>query len=178
MSPINLQQLLYCLCYIPLIGSMFCLLFTYQNIAFYIAIACFSAILIALGVFLLFFFTSQNSLYLLDLNYLSNISSINIIFLLIITAIFLVILLFYRHNIYKNLSEKQQSIFYALILINFFNIIGIITTHHLLKLYLFIEVYSLGCLAIISFDNNKQIKQFNFDNYSDIPRNIYSIYFY
>ncbi len=165
MSPINLQQLLYCLCYIPLIGSMFCLLFTYQNIAFYIAIACFSAILIALGVFLLFFFTSQNSLYLLDLNYLSNISSINIIFLLIITAIFLVILLFYRHNIYKNLSEKQQSIFYALILINFFNIIGIITTHHLLKLYLFIEVYSLGCLAIISFDNNKQIKQFNFDNF-------------
>ena len=165
MSPINLQQLLYCLCYLPLVGSMFCLLFTYRSIAFYITVVCFSIILLAIGVFFLFFLISQNSFQLLEPYYLSNLNSINIIFLLIIAAIFLVILLFYRHNIYKNLSEKQQSIFYSLILMNFFNIIGIITTQHLLKLYLFIEVYSLGCLAIISFDNSKQIKQFNFYNY-------------
>lgn len=165
MSPINLQNLFYCLCYIPLISSLVCLLFTYQNIAFYITAVCFAVVLLVVAVLLSVFFTSQNISHLQDIHYLSNLSAISSIFLLTITAIFLTIILFYRNNIDKNLSEKQKPVFYALILVNFFNIIGIITTHHLLKLYLFIEVYSLGCLAIISFDNNKQIKQFNFYNY-------------
>ena len=165
MSPINLQNLFYCLCYIPLISSLLCLLFTYQNIAFYITAVCFAVVLLVVAVLLSVFFTSQNISHLQDIHYLSNLSAISSIFLLSITAIFLTIILFYRNNINKNLSEKQKPVFYALILVNFFNIIGIITTHHLLKLYLFIEVYSLGCLAIISFDNNKQIKQFNFYNY-------------
>lgn len=165
MSPINLQNLFYCLCYIPLISSLVCLLFTYQNIAFYITAVCFAVVLLVVAVLLSVFFTSQNISHLRDIHYLSNLSAISSIFLLTITAIFLTIILFYRNNIDKNLSEKQKPVFYALILVNFFNIIGIITTHHLLKLYLFIEVYSLGCLAIISFDNNKQIKQFNFYNY-------------
>ncbi|NBR95896.1 MAG: hypothetical protein EBT55_06295, partial [Proteobacteria bacterium] len=60
MSPINLQNLFYCLCYIPLISSLLCLLFTYQNIAFYITAVCFAVVLLVVAVLLSVFFTSQN----------------------------------------------------------------------------------------------------------------------
>ncbi len=165
MSPINLQQLFYYLYYAPLVGALVCLLLTYKNIAFLTSVICFSSALLILLCLLPAFFASNHIEILDKINYLGNLNALNILILLIITAIYLVILLFYRKTLIKNLAEKQHPYFYALILVNFFNIIGIITTHHLFKLYLFIEVYSLGCLAIVSFDKSKQIRCFNFHNY-------------
>jgi len=161
---------IYLLIFVPFLASLLCQIFQFKNASFGISIiAVISVILLAVKIFpdVLIYEKIKNDydLSLISLALEFSLDLVGIIFLFIILFFEIIILLFYRHDIENFLSNKNQSIFYGVFLLNLFSLIGILTTNNLFNLYIFIEIHSFAFFAITTISYNKKLLNISFKSF-------------
>ena len=87
---------------------------------------------------------------------------VGIVFLALIIFLLAIIIIFYRQDVRKTLSSKNQSHFYSVQLLNLFSIIGLICSNNIFNIYFFIEIYSFTFFAITTISYNLKLLQLSF----------------
>ena len=163
----NLVNLPYCFLFVPLILSCFSTLQNYKITNIFLNI---------LSIFSILFLACYLLPDTLPNNILSNainynllfiggeykISSINLIFIILIFLVKLLSFILFDEKIIKT---KKLNLFFAIYLINYFAICGILTSNNIFNIYIFMELYSFSLYNIMS--------DYNVENYNKIAFKYY-----
>jgi multicomponent Na+:H+ antiporter subunit D len=161
---------IYLIIFLPLISALFCQLFQFKNSSFIISILNYIILFILiLKIFpdILIFEKIKNDFELskLSIGLEFSLDIIGIFFIIILVLIEFLVLLFYRENIKSLLNSKNQTNLYAVLLVNLFSLIGIITTNNLFNLYLFIEIHSFALFSLATISYNYKLLKITFKSY-------------
>ncbi len=104
-------------------------------------------------------FTSNKAVSL-TLNYSFNL--LNLIFIFLIAIIYYISSIFIRNMQNVISCNENKSSFYALSLLNFFTINGILTSNNIVNIYFFIEIYSLSFFALSYYSKNVNLHKISF----------------
>jgi len=161
---------IYLLIFIPFIASLSCQIFQFKNAGFSITLASILSIFaLTVKIFpdILIYEKVKNDydLSLLSIALEFSLDLVGIVFLFIILFLEFIILIFYRRDIEKMLTNKNYAFFYSVFLLNLFGLIGIFTTNNLFNLYIFIEIYSFAFFSITTISYNKKLLNISFKNF-------------
>lgn len=160
MTMMELINLPYCFLFIPLILSCFNTLQNYKTTNMIITLGCISSLLL-LAFYL---FPSMLPNVVLENKVNSNvlfimgeykISIINLIFIIMIFFVKLLSFIFFDDHL---LVTKKLNFFFAIYLINYFAICGILTSNNLFNIFIYLELYSFSLYNIMS---DYKIKNYN-----------------
>lgn len=148
----NLINLPYCFLFIPLIFSGISILQNYKSTNTIIGISVVSFIL-GLGLFLVPEVLpntviqneiNDNILFLMG-EYRIDLSNLSFIILIFFTK--LILFMFFDDTI---INTKKLNFFYAIYLINYFAICGILTSNNIFNIYIYTELYSFSLYNLMS----------------------------
>ena len=158
----------YIILFLPLMASLLCLLANLKknsSVIFYannILILVFSAILIFLLPNFQTYIVSNISAQIISIAINYNIGILSLFFIILLTSIQLLTIIFYQNNLQNYFNAKNEHIFYALNLVNLFAIIGIFTSYNIINLYFLIEIYSLTFYSLSCISQNKSLNNLAF----------------
>lgn len=148
----DLINLPYCFLFLPLILSCFNTLQNYKTTNMIITIGCISSLLLL--AFYLFPLLLPN---IIMENKINNsvlfimgdykISIINLIFIIMIFSVKLLSFMFFDDHL---LITKKLNFFFAIYLINYFAICGILTSNNIFNIFIYLELYSFSLYNIMS----------------------------
>jgi multicomponent Na+:H+ antiporter subunit D len=161
---------IYLIIFLPLISSLCCLLFKKKLPPFIIALSTIFALLFLVIKILPEIFhykaiASDFELSAVSIGLEFKLDLLGIFFLLLLIFSKLIILLYYRSDINKTLTNSNISSFYGVFLLHLFSIIGIFTTNNILNLYIFIEIYSFAFLANFAITRDLNLSKIKFRYY-------------
>jgi len=146
---------------IPLLAAAFCALTKSGRIAWLIStIAVTCSFIIIVILYLTLFDVNNIRLGLgghkppYGIEY--NIDSLNIIILLLVSFIGLLVILYARKSIQKEIKKSKQSMFYSMYLLCFAGLLGIASTNDIFNIYVFIEISSLATYTMISLGKDRK----------------------
>lgn len=83
------------------------------------------------------------------------VDGLNSIFLLIISFAFLLVTLYSKRSLEKEIEEKRLPLFYCLLTLFFTGVLGIVITGDIFNLYVFIEIASLTSYTLIAMGQKR-----------------------
>ncbi len=156
----------YLIIFCPLLAGFLCLLFDrggsiiyFFNSGFVVFLAAFLIVLLPNYKTNIISIVTDNSLSLM-LNY--NFGILSLFFILLISLAKFIIAIFFKDMQEIMKCKNNQQLFFALNLINFFAIIGILTTNNIINIYFFIEIYSISFYAISCYSRNVKLNKISF----------------
>ncbi len=158
---------IYLIIFLPLLSSLLCQLISKKSLPFWIALSS-SVLLLFLtlkvlpDVLIYEKITNDFELSPLSIALEFRLDVLGIIFLLLLTFLKIVILIYYRLDIDRLLDQKGRKVFYSVYLMHLFALTGIFTTNNLLNLFLFFEIYSFSFFATSSISKNLKISKLSF----------------
>ncbi len=158
---------IYLIIFLPLISSLFCQVFGKKAFPFWIALISslatfFMALKVLPDVLIYEKIANDFQLSALSIALEFRLDVVGIIFLLLLTFIKIVILVYYRPDIERLIDQKDRKIFYSVYLLHLFALVGIFTTNNILNLFLFFEVYSFAFFATSSISKTIKISELSF----------------
>ncbi len=165
----DLINLPYCFLFIPLILSCFNTLQNYKTTNLIITISCVSfLLLLALYLFpatlpnvILENRVNNNVLFIMG-EY--RISIINLIFIIMVFFVKLLSFTFFDDQILKT---KKLNFFFAVYLINYFAICGILTSNNIFNIFIYMELYSFSLYNIMSDYKIRDYNKIAFQYYNN-----------
>jgi multicomponent Na+:H+ antiporter subunit D len=168
MLNLNPISSIYLIVFLPLILSLFCNIFKSNKINFIITfLSIFIPLLILIDNYQLILENKQvisnfeTSVISTALEFKIDLVSIN--FLIFIYLAKILILFCHKKNHANHISNQDYcNKFYAVFIINIFAITGIILTNNLFNFFIFLELYALTFLGILTNINDKNIALISF----------------
>lgn len=84
------------------------------------------------------------------------VDGLNLILLLIISFIYLLVIIYSKKSLEKEVEEKRLALFYCLLNLFFTGILGIVITGDIFNLYVFVEIASLSSYTLIAMGQKRQ----------------------
>ena len=171
----NLINLPYCFLFIPLIFSGISILQNYKSTNTIIGISVVSFIL-GLGLFLVPEVLpntiiqneiNDNILFLMG-EYRIDLSNLSFIILIFFTK--LILFMFFDDTI---INTKKLNFFYAIYLINYFAICGILTSNNIFNIYIYTELYSFSLYNLMSDYKDSSYTKVAYKYYNSVVKNVY-----
>lgn len=159
----------YCFLFIPLILSCFNTLQNYKATNLVITITCVSFLLLLAAYLIPTTIPNivlenkvNNSVLFIMGEY--KITIINLIFIIMVFFIKMLSFIFFNDQI---LETKKLNFFFAIYLINYFAICGILTSNNIFNIFIYMELYSFSLYNIISDYKIRNYNQIAFQYYSN-----------
>jgi multicomponent Na+:H+ antiporter subunit D len=161
---------IYLIIFLPLISSLCCLLFKKTLPPFIITLGTVTTLLFLVIKILPEVFHYKAIVNDFELSPISiglefKLDVVGVFFLLLLIFSKLIILLYYRSDIKKTLTNSNTAGFYGVFLLHLFSIVGIFTTNNILNLYVFIEIYSFAFLANFAITKDLNLSKIKFRYY-------------
>jgi multicomponent Na+:H+ antiporter subunit D len=146
---------------IPLIAAPLCVLFSHHRVAWAIAtLATWLSLLVSLGLFLHLPTHEYTSYFMggweapIGIEYRVDIFSA--LMLVLVSGIASVMLPYAMHSVEKDIAKHKISLFYAVYLLCFCGLQGIVITHDAFNLYVFLEISSLATYTLIGLGKDRR----------------------
>ena len=84
------------------------------------------------------------------------VDSLSLLLILLITSLTVIITLYTRHSIQRDITPNQQPYFYSAYLLFVGGLLGMVTTADIFNLYVFLEIASLSGYALIAIGRRRE----------------------
>ncbi len=84
------------------------------------------------------------------------VDGLSLTLLIIISSVYLLVIIYSKKSLEKEIEEKRIALFYCLLNLFFTGILGIVITGDIFNLYVFVEIASLSSYTLIAMGNKRQ----------------------